>query len=178
MMFRSYSNTYKYFLKDYVTIAMVIILVTMAMPISSHVKDKNSIFTACDEDMIFQQKEKSWDFTGVYVIKIINCQSSQYIKYFTLAVCDGNTHVVALGFDINNFNTKKTVAGYNSFRICKMPLRSKNITNMKVAWLLLKSTELLQMVTANLFLSFRTEKKCLSDLFVLLGQSIKSSHLT
>ena len=78
-----------------------------------------------------------------------------------MAVCDGNTHVVALGFDINNFNTKKTVAGYNSFRICKMPLRSKNITNMKVAWLLLKSTELLQMVTANLFLSFRTEKKML-----------------
>ena len=53
MMFRSYSNTYKYFLKDYVTIAMVVILVTMAMPISSHVKDKKSIFTACDEDMIF-----------------------------------------------------------------------------------------------------------------------------
>ena len=32
---------------------MVIILVTMATPISSHVKDKNSMFTACDEDMIF-----------------------------------------------------------------------------------------------------------------------------
>ena len=27
--------------------------VTMATPISSDVKDKNSIFTACDEDMIF-----------------------------------------------------------------------------------------------------------------------------
>ena len=35
-----------------VTIALVIILVAMATPISSHVKDKNSIFTACDEDMI------------------------------------------------------------------------------------------------------------------------------
>ena len=43
----------KYFLRDYVTIAMVIILVTMATPISSHVKDKNSMFTACDEHMIF-----------------------------------------------------------------------------------------------------------------------------
>ena len=32
---------------------MVIILVTMATPISSDVKDKNSTFTACDEDMIF-----------------------------------------------------------------------------------------------------------------------------
>ena len=53
MMFRSYSNTSKYFLRDYGTIAMVIILVTMATPISSHVKDKNSTFTACDEDMIF-----------------------------------------------------------------------------------------------------------------------------
>ena len=31
----------------------VIMLVTMATPISSHVKDKNSIFTAHDEDMIF-----------------------------------------------------------------------------------------------------------------------------
>ena len=30
-------------------------LVTMATPISSHVKDKNSIFTARDEDMIFQE---------------------------------------------------------------------------------------------------------------------------
>ena len=52
-MFRSYNNTSKYFLRDYVTIPMVIILVTMATPISSHVKDKNSIFTACVEDMIF-----------------------------------------------------------------------------------------------------------------------------
>ena len=31
----------------------LIILVTMATPISSHGKDKNSIFTALDEDMIF-----------------------------------------------------------------------------------------------------------------------------
>ena len=31
----------------------IIMLVTMATPISSHVKDKNSIFTARDEDMIF-----------------------------------------------------------------------------------------------------------------------------
>ena len=53
MMYRSYSNISKYFLRDYVTIAMVIILVTIATPISSHVKDKNSTFTACDENMIF-----------------------------------------------------------------------------------------------------------------------------
>ena len=54
MMFRSYSKiSSKHFLRDYVTIAMVIILVAMAAPISSHVKDKKSIFTACDEDMIF-----------------------------------------------------------------------------------------------------------------------------
>ena len=31
----------------------VIMVVTMAIPISSHVKDKNSIFTARGEDMIF-----------------------------------------------------------------------------------------------------------------------------
>ena len=33
-------------------------LVTMATPISSHVKDKNSTFTARDEDMIFFVKGK------------------------------------------------------------------------------------------------------------------------
>ena len=32
----------------------LIMLVTMATPISSHVKDKNSIFTALNEDMILQ----------------------------------------------------------------------------------------------------------------------------
>ena len=53
MMFRSYSNISKYALRDCVTIAIVIMLVTMATPISSHVKDKNSTFTAWDEDMIF-----------------------------------------------------------------------------------------------------------------------------
>ena len=31
----------------------LIMLVTMATPMSSHVKDKNNIFTARDEDMIF-----------------------------------------------------------------------------------------------------------------------------
>ena len=33
-------------------------LVTMATPIFSHVKDKNSIFTVHDEDMIFLVKGK------------------------------------------------------------------------------------------------------------------------
>ena len=33
-------------------------LVTMATPISSHVKDKNGIFTAHNEDMIFLVKGK------------------------------------------------------------------------------------------------------------------------
>ena len=32
----------------------LIMLITMATPLSSHVKDKNSIFTARDKDMIFQ----------------------------------------------------------------------------------------------------------------------------
>ena len=35
-----------------------IMLVTMATPISSHVEDKNSIYTARDEDMIFLVKGK------------------------------------------------------------------------------------------------------------------------
>ena len=56
IMLRSYSNIAKYVLKDYVTIAIVIMLVTMATSISTHVKDKNSTFTACDEDMIFLVK--------------------------------------------------------------------------------------------------------------------------
>ena len=47
MMFRSHSNTSKFSLSYYVTMAMVI------FSISSHVKDKNSIFTARDEDMTF-----------------------------------------------------------------------------------------------------------------------------
>ena len=47
----------------------VIMLVTMATPISAHVKDKNSIFTARGEDMIFEKKEKSWYFISIYVIK-------------------------------------------------------------------------------------------------------------
>ena len=32
----------------------LIVLVNMTTPISSHTQDKNSIFTARDEDMIFQ----------------------------------------------------------------------------------------------------------------------------
>ena len=44
------SNTSKYSLRDYVTIAMVIFLVTLVTPISSHMKDKNRIFTVHDED--------------------------------------------------------------------------------------------------------------------------------
>ena len=56
MMFQSYSNISKNFLKDYVTIAIVIILVTMTTSISSNVKGKNSMFTACDEDKIFSKR--------------------------------------------------------------------------------------------------------------------------
>ena len=47
-----------------------IMLVTMATPISSHVKDKNSIFTARNEDMIFWKKEKSWYFISIYIITV------------------------------------------------------------------------------------------------------------
>ena len=42
-----------YFLRDYVTMAMLIFVVTMATSIFSNVKDKNSSFTARDEDIIF-----------------------------------------------------------------------------------------------------------------------------
>ena len=43
-------------------------LVTMATPISSHVKDKNGIFTAHDEDMIFLVKGKILVFLSIYII--------------------------------------------------------------------------------------------------------------
>ena len=46
----------------------LIMLVTMATPISSQVKDKNSIFATRDEDMIFLEKEKSWYFISIYTI--------------------------------------------------------------------------------------------------------------
>ena len=86
MMFRSYSNPSKYFLRDYVTIAMVIILVTMATPISSHVEDKNSMFTACDEDMIFLVKGEILVFhrflcNKVYLIYPL------YQEYSTVSMC-------------------------------------------------------------------------------------------
>ena len=44
-------------------------LVTMKTPISSHVKYKNSIFSARHKDMIFKKKEKSWYFISIYLIK-------------------------------------------------------------------------------------------------------------
>ena len=88
MMFRSYSNISKYFLRDYVTKAMVIILVTMATPISSHVKDKNSMFTACDEDMIFAH--------GRYVTSMSLVGSS-------IALTHSLTHSLAHSILINLF---------------------------------------------------------------------------
>ena len=66
MMFRSHSNISKYFLRDYITIAMVIILVTMATPISSHVQDKNSIATECNEDNIFS-KRRNFGISQVFM---------------------------------------------------------------------------------------------------------------
>ena len=51
-MFRSCSDTSKYFLTDYVT--MLIFLVTMATPASSR---KNSTFTAHDEDTFFRKRK-------------------------------------------------------------------------------------------------------------------------
>ena len=47
----------------------LIMLVTMATPISSHVKDKNGILTARDEEMIFQLKEKYRYFISIYIIQ-------------------------------------------------------------------------------------------------------------
>ena len=48
MMFRSHSNTSKFSLSYYVTLAMVIFSISSI----TNVKDKNSILTARDKDMI------------------------------------------------------------------------------------------------------------------------------
>ena len=47
----------------------LIVLVTMTTPVSRHVKDKNNIFTARGEDMIFLEKEQSSYFISIYIIK-------------------------------------------------------------------------------------------------------------
>ena len=52
MMFRSYSNISKYFLRDYGTIAMVIILVTMVTITTVTSSCVNDIFT-CENIWIF-----------------------------------------------------------------------------------------------------------------------------
>ena len=68
MMFRTYSNISKYFLRDYGTIAMVIILVTMVTittVISSRVKITCNLHVGRYE--VFAGK-LTWYFTGVYVI--------------------------------------------------------------------------------------------------------------
>ena len=50
----------------------LIMLATMATPISSHVKEQNSIFTARGEDMTFKRNEKSWYFISICIINTDN----------------------------------------------------------------------------------------------------------
>ena len=45
----------------------VIMLVTMVTPISSHVKDKNSIFTAHGENMIFFSERRNPGISSVSI---------------------------------------------------------------------------------------------------------------
>ena len=74
LLYRYWWNTYikGNFFHFFLSCNWLIMLVTMATPISSHVKDKDSIFTARDEDMIFWKKEKSWYFTSIYIIKNVS----------------------------------------------------------------------------------------------------------
>ena len=71
-------------------------VVTMATPISSHVKDKNSIFTECDEDMIFLVKGKILVFHQYiynkdwYLItcgQIVSFLASCYPSFVLVCVC-------------------------------------------------------------------------------------------
>ena len=51
---KKYTNTQRYLtMKRKLALYSLIVLVTMTTPISSHVKDKNDMFTARGEDMIF-----------------------------------------------------------------------------------------------------------------------------
>ena len=61
-------------------------LVTMATPISSHVKDKNSIFTARDEDMIFFVKGKILKFHQYLYNKLCSFTSLISQKFSDTAV--------------------------------------------------------------------------------------------
>ena len=55
-------------------------VVTMATPISSHVKDKNSIFTECDEDVIFLVKGKILVFHQYLYNKVNYHNASELTK--------------------------------------------------------------------------------------------------
>ena len=50
----------------------LIILVTMVTPISSHVRDKNSIFTVCDEDINFYKRLKRRTYINFILQKLEN----------------------------------------------------------------------------------------------------------
>ena len=45
----------------------LIVLVTMATPISSHVKYKNGMYTACGEDMIFFSKNRNPGISSISI---------------------------------------------------------------------------------------------------------------
>ena len=47
----------------------LIVFVTMTTPIFSHVKDKDDLYTARGEDMIFSQEGKSYYFISIYTVK-------------------------------------------------------------------------------------------------------------
>lgn len=62
-------------------------LVTMVTPIPSHVKDNNSIFTLCDEDMIFfKKKEKTWSLISIYEI-------TTFFAFFPLDLCKNTLRI-------------------------------------------------------------------------------------
>ena len=91
-------------------------LVTMATPISSHVKDKNSIFTARDEDMIFLVKGKilvfhqylynkdhyitTWEtrshFTPGFCGILAECYLKSFLDYFRAPFY--RTYIILCGF--------------------------------------------------------------------------------
>ena len=53
---KNYIKAQKYLtMKGKLTFYWLIVFITMRPPTFSHVKDKNYIFTACSEDMIFSQ---------------------------------------------------------------------------------------------------------------------------
>ena len=74
-----FSGKTQLFLFNFETYYWIIILVTMTMPISSHVKDKNSVCTAHGEDIIFgKRRTPGISSISIYFMGILQWYSTVF----------------------------------------------------------------------------------------------------